>query len=124
MAFSTATYNSDIGKVKISSGDILAGYLIDKLKAGSGITLTKENTGANEDILITSTGGAGFNIEDVSSQANGSNTVFLTTNTPRAVIINHFLYIDGYGISITGNQFTIVDVNLIPQAGGEVFSVY
>jgi hypothetical protein len=40
-------------KTKISSADTTAGYLEDKLVAGFGITLTKQNTGANENIRIS-----------------------------------------------------------------------
>lgn len=39
-------------KVKVSSADTTAGYLEDKLVAGAGITLTKLNPGANEQIEI------------------------------------------------------------------------
>lgn len=38
--------------VKTSAADTTAGYLEDKIVAGSGITLTKQNTGSNENILI------------------------------------------------------------------------
>ena len=43
-------------KVKASSADTTADYLENKLTAGSGITLTKLNPGADEEIEITSTG--------------------------------------------------------------------
>ena len=50
---------ADTGKVLISSGDTTYGYLHDKLVAGSNITLTKNNAGANETLTIASTGGGG-----------------------------------------------------------------
>ncbi len=40
-------------KVKISSTDITGDYLINKLVAGTGITLTQEHIGGNEDIKIS-----------------------------------------------------------------------
>jgi len=40
-------------KLKISSNDTITGYLEDKIVAGFGITLTKQNTGANENIRIS-----------------------------------------------------------------------
>ena len=43
-------------KVNISAADTTADFLEDKLVAGSGIILTKLNTGADEAIEITSTG--------------------------------------------------------------------
>ena len=42
----------DDHKVFISATDTTAGYLLSKLVAGTGITLTKENAGGNEDIKI------------------------------------------------------------------------
>jgi hypothetical protein len=39
-------------KVKITSADTNAGYLNDKLKGSSSITLTKENAGADEDFKV------------------------------------------------------------------------
>jgi hypothetical protein len=49
-------------KVKVSSADTTADYLENKLTAGSGITLTKLNPGADEEIEITSTGGSDTSI--------------------------------------------------------------
>ena len=49
-------------QVKVSSADTTADYLENKLTAGSGITLTKLNPGADEEIEITSTGGSDTSI--------------------------------------------------------------
>jgi len=49
-------------KVKASSTDTTANYLENKLTAGSGITLTKLNPGADEEIEIASTGGSDTSI--------------------------------------------------------------
>lgn len=49
--------NTD-GKIKISSDDTTFGYAEDKLVAGTGITLTVNNPGANETITISAPGGA------------------------------------------------------------------
>ena len=46
-------------KVKISGADTTTGYLENKLVAGTNITLTKNNTGANETITISASGGGG-----------------------------------------------------------------
>jgi len=43
-------------KAKVSSGDTVANYLAIKLLAGTGITVTKNNAGANETLTIASTG--------------------------------------------------------------------
>ncbi|KKL56920.1 hypothetical protein LCGC14_2240570, partial [marine sediment metagenome] len=42
----------DVFKVKVSSDDTTANTLLSKLTAGSGITLTETNPGANEEITI------------------------------------------------------------------------
>ncbi len=44
---------------RISGGDTTPNYLFNKLVAGTGITLTKNNPGANETITIDSAGGTG-----------------------------------------------------------------
>ncbi len=45
--------------VKVSSNDTTAGYLNGKLVAGSGVTLTENNDGANETFTIAAGGGGG-----------------------------------------------------------------
>lgn len=46
-------------KVKISLGDTNSDVLENKIVAGTGITITKLNTGADEDLEISLTGGGG-----------------------------------------------------------------
>ena len=46
------------GKAKVSSNDTTSGFLNGKLIAGSGISLTENNDGANETLTIASTGGS------------------------------------------------------------------
>jgi hypothetical protein len=46
-------------KLKVSNTDVLQGSLSDKLVAGTNVTLTILNPGANEQIQITSTGSGG-----------------------------------------------------------------
>src|SRR5574344_482198 len=46
-------------KLKVSNTDVLQGSLSDKLVAGTNVTLTVLNPGANEQIQITSTGSGG-----------------------------------------------------------------
>ena len=47
------------GEVRVSSNDTDRDYLLDKLTAGSNITLTETNDGGNETITIASSGGGG-----------------------------------------------------------------
>lgn len=72
--------------LKVSSGDTTPGYLFSKLVAGTGVTLTKNNAGANETITITSTGGG----------AGGTTTI-------NGVIGNTFTF----GTSTTGTDLNI-----------------
>lgn len=50
-----ATAISDSDKVSVTSADTTPGYLNDKIKADTGISITKENAGANEDLKIANT---------------------------------------------------------------------
>ena len=53
LEFYTTTDSDE--KVKVSANDTTAGYLNGKLVAGTGITLTENNDGANETLTIDST---------------------------------------------------------------------
>lgn len=53
-ALSSVTVGTN--KVKVSSGDTTTNYLVNKVLEGTGITVTKENAGANEDLKIASKG--------------------------------------------------------------------
>ena len=59
--------------VKVSSADESAGYLLDKLSAGTGITITKINSGDNEQVQIgLNTSGMSIVTNKVSSDASGT----------------------------------------------------
>lgn len=49
-------------KVKASATDTTEGYLGDKLVQGANVTITKNNSGANETYTIASTGGGGAGV--------------------------------------------------------------
>ena len=51
----SATAVSENYKNKVSATDTTPDYLEPKIKAGTGISITKENTGANEDLKIANT---------------------------------------------------------------------
>lgn len=51
------TVNANSTKIKITTSDTTPGFLWDKLAEGDGVTLTKQNAGANENIKISSVGG-------------------------------------------------------------------
>lgn len=64
--------------VKISAADTTTGFLEDKLLAGTNVTITKQNPGANETLTINSTGGGGTGtpqgpINSIQSNLDGVN---------------------------------------------------
>lgn len=63
---------SDTNKVSVSGNDTTPGYLSEKLQAGTNITLTIQNPGADENILISSTATGG------SSDGNCDNNALCT----------------------------------------------
>lgn len=78
-------------KSKVSAADTTPNYLLNKLVAGTGITLTQENVGGNEDIKIASTA----NLQQVTD--NGATT----TNS---ITANSFIKTGG-----TSSQFLKAD---------------
>lgn len=66
----------DANKVKISATDTTAGYLQDSLVAGSGITITKNNSGGNETLTIAATA-SGLD-QYVKSQSGDSTADYLS----------------------------------------------
>lgn len=69
---------SDSNQVKVSANDTVADYLFSKLQAGSGITLSIQNPGGDENILITATGAGG----------SGSGRTY-TSGTPATIEVNN-----------------------------------
>lgn len=56
---STAAISGTDVLVKISAADTTANYLENKIVAGTNVTITKLNTGANEQLRINASGGGG-----------------------------------------------------------------
>ena len=76
--------------VKVSETDGEAGYLIDKLLAGTGITITKEVIDGVEYLRFDATGGGGgADIEqvDISDQFDGSETTFTLPEYSSIVLV-------------------------------------
>ena len=102
----TLTITSTVGVgsdelVKVSANDTTAGYLNGKLVAGTGITLTENNDGANETLTIASTA-ADQNLWETINADTGSTTANTTTDTLTVA--------GGLGIDteITGDQLDII----------------
>jgi hypothetical protein len=76
VAVSTGIGGSD-ELTKVSSNDTTAGYLLDKLQAGSNISITEQNNASNETLLIDVTGiesGAQVNHAQVSGPEKTAGT--------------------------------------------------
>jgi len=109
--------------VRVSSNDTTSGYLLNKLSAGTNITLTETNDGGNESITINGIGSGALS-DDLSAVTAGLaaniaiNTTFTNvqwpqtflendtttiehdnTNTERFLIKETGLYLIGYSIS-------------------------
>ena len=73
------------GKVKISANDTTFNYLISKIFGGSGITVTEQNDGSNENILISlasiSVFGSDYQYEISSARSTTTSTSFTTKTT-------------------------------------------
>jgi len=68
-------------KVKISSNDTTPNFLLSKLVAGTNITLTENNDGADETITINSTGGSSAVLDNLSAiQIRRTTSLVLTTS--------------------------------------------
>lgn len=53
-----------VGKIKVTATDTVLGYLGQKLVAGAGITLTPQNLGGDETLLVASTGFVSWPVAD------------------------------------------------------------
>jgi hypothetical protein len=84
---------TDDKKVMVSPGDTTADYLISKLVEGTNITITKNNTGANETLTLAAAIAGGFggptigadiyNNANISIPNNANPTTILTFNSVR-----------------------------------------
>jgi len=70
------TKQKESGTVLVSSTDTTHSFLLQKILAGSGITVTQGNVGGNETLTLSAAAGSGVLVSDISSQFNGSLTTF------------------------------------------------
>jgi hypothetical protein len=68
----TNTAINTIGKLLVSATDTSFGYLLDKLVAGTGITITQNNAGGNETITIDG--------PDISGKLNSSSIIIASSS--------------------------------------------
>ena len=116
-------------KVKASATDTTEGYLGSKLVAGTNVTITKNNSGANETYTIASTGGGGSATwggitgtlsaqTDLSSALNGKQGTLVSGTNIKTINGTSIL---GSGNMVIGGGAGAVDsVNSITPVSGNV----
>lgn len=96
--------------VKVSSNDTTAGYLNGKLVAGSGITFTEGNDGADETLTIAASGGGGGGSSDITyytaTLADAENTTSKTNLISCTVPANTWADGDRLVIHLSGDITT------------------
>lgn len=99
-------YVANPATVKVSNLDTTAGNLLDKLQAGSNITLTKQNAGGNETILISATGSTGLtsvtrnSTSTISFSGTGASNSALTASVKISTNPSNLLGVDGEGLLV------------------------
>lgn len=98
-------------EVKVSSSDTTADFLVNKLIAGSGVTITKNNPGGNETLTISAGGGSVTIYNDtVSGTINGSNTAFTVSHmitSSIALVLANSSYQAGVDYTVSGTTITM-----------------
>jgi len=92
-------------KAKVSANDSTSGFLNGKLVAGTGITFTENNDGANETLTITATAPASSNVQAVDTPS--INTTVSGTGT----LVDPFLVSGAYNDGSPTPQY-------VPQSPG------
>lgn len=111
-------------KVKIDSTDTTPGYLIDKILAGTNITITENNIGGNETLTINSSGGGGVTLLNITGGTiNDTNKAFTFVSQPTLVNINGAFY-PPTGGAITWSYLTgTVTLSSPVGTGGEIYGI-
>ena len=114
---------ADDKKLMISSGDTTADYLVSKLVAGTDISLTKQNTGANENIKIDFTGTVGADDHKVMASSGDTTPDYLESKLIAGTDISITKGSSGadetltFAYTGTGGGTTTVSYTLITEDG-------
>lgn len=98
------------GTLKISSNDTTADVLENKLTAGTGVTLTKNNSGANETISVAVNP---FSLTESNATATAAQTSFSVTYTAGLIQV----FMNGVKL-ISGSDFTATNGTTVVLASG------
>ena len=98
------------GTLKISSNDTTADVLENKLVAGTGVTLTKNNSGANETLSVAVNP---FSLTESNATATAAQTTFSVTYTAGLIQV----FMNGVKL-ISGSDFTATNGTSVVLASG------
>lgn len=92
-------------QAKVSSADTTSDYLEDKIVAGANVTITKLNTGANEQLSIASSGGGGSVTSYSTTIGDGVTTSIVVTHSlgTRDVVVM---------VRLDGSPYTMVECGI------------
>lgn len=119
-------------KVKVSNDDTTASILQDKIIAGTGITLSIINDGANEQLQITAQAGAGSDDEEINVPFDytSSSPVFIATVSPEGIVSGAKVYIetpfDGTAdlqLGVPGNTDILMQSDEIDETASATYEV-
>lgn len=82
------TKQKDTGYVRVSDTDTTLGSLINKIVAGTNITITQNNVGGNETITISSSGGGGSFAKLTPTGALNQGS-FTFTSAPSVIVVDN-----------------------------------
>src|SRR3990167_1911071 len=103
--------------IKIGGVSVLDLFTDINLKAGTNVTISysKNQTTKYTDITFAATGGSGWTIETPTGTADGVNTAFTVTATPKCVIIDGITYFenDGYTLAVLTITTTVPPTGFI-----------
>ena len=96
--------------VKVSSNDTVSGNLLDKIVAGTGITVVEVNDGGDETLRIDATGGGGsglsnyYSSESISSTSSGAYQDKIAQNTTNLAAKDYVVH---YSIELLISERTV-----------------
>lgn len=108
VGFSASTA-SDI-RVRVSGNDTTSGFLLEKLVAGTGITITENNDGANETVTVSSSGSSDLaSVLSAGSSTGGTN---ITVSSGDSIDFGGEVSISRQNVSVLTSTGSEVVLNL------------
>lgn len=106
MAFNTDTIQSAGSVVKVSGTDTTAGYLLDKILAGSNVSISHDNIGGNETLTINASGSGGGSMTKLAATGALAQTAFTFISKPTVIVSDGASYEENKGWTWNGGTLT------------------